>query len=317
MGFPRTESYDGSFEVQVCYFVWIEGSVYYSEGTGASQLEFEDIDGDGLADHVLKRDGDSAVRARRNTIGKANLLWRVHRPLGGSVEIDYRREGNLVVPSEAAAGDAPVDESGLPVDDAHTEVDDRTAVVDMPSSQWVLSDVVVRDGVEGVSGAQGVHTYRTRIDTYGDGIYHRDERVDLGYRRVTTTMLGDDAVSAMSVEEVEYRNEDVYRRGLVARSTLRDGEGMLYTVEEVDHLPPDLGQIEDSGCSSRGRRSVGARSTRGPRTTRRRFTRARGRRGSSTTSGTSATCLFTARRERRRTTCTTTSSTSRTTLLIS
>ncbi|WP_437597818.1 toxin TcdB middle/N-terminal domain-containing protein [Sorangium sp. So ce590] len=219
VGFRRSESHDGSVSLQVCYFVCVGGSVYYSEGTGASHLGFEDIDGDGLADHVLKRDGDSAVRTRRNEIGKANLLWRVHRPLGGSVEIDYRREGNLVVPREVA-GNAPVDES-----------DDRTAVVDMPSSQWVLSDVVVRDGVEGVSGAQGMHTYRTRIETYGDGIYHRDERMDLGYRRVTTTVLGEDedgnGVSAMSVEEVDYRNEDIYRRGLVARSALRDGYGML------------------------------------------------------------------------------------------
>ncbi|MGK3969872.1 RHS repeat-associated core domain-containing protein [Sorangium sp. So ce118] len=246
VGFRRSESLDGSVSLQVCYFVCVGGSVYYSEGTGASHLAFEDIDGDGLADHVLKRDGDSAVRARRNTIGKANLLWRVHRPLGGSFEVDYRREGNLVVPREVP-GDAPVDESGLPVDDARTEIDDRTAAVDMPSSQWVLSDVVVRDGLEGVSGAQGVHTYRTRIETYGDGVYHRDERVDLGYRRITTTALGEDAVSAMSVEEVEHENEDVYRRGLVARSTLRDGEGMLYTVEEVDYLPVDLAQIAASG----------------------------------------------------------------------
>ncbi|WP_433936322.1 SpvB/TcaC N-terminal domain-containing protein [Sorangium cellulosum] len=246
VGFRRSESLDGSVSLQVCYFVCIGGSVYYSEGTGASHLGFEDIDGDGLADHVLKQDGDSAVRARRNTIGKANLLWRVHRPLGGSVEIDYRREGNLVVPREVPAG-GPVDENGLPMDDARTEADDRTAAVDMPSSQWVLSDVVVRDGVEGVSGARGVHTYRTRIETYGDGVYHRDERVDLGYRHVTTTTLDEDGDSAMAVEEAAYENEDVYRRGFLARSALRDGDGMLYMVEEIDHLAPDLAQIEANG----------------------------------------------------------------------
>ncbi|WP_437956878.1 SpvB/TcaC N-terminal domain-containing protein [Sorangium sp. So ce119] len=246
VSFRRSESLDGSVSLQVCYFVCIGGSVYYSEGTGASHLGFEDIDGDGLADHVLKQDGDSAVRARRNTIGKANLLWRVHRPLGGSVEIDYRREGNLVVPREVPAG-GPVDENGLPMDDARTEADDRTAAVDMPSSQWVLSDVVVRDGVEGVSGAHGVHTYRTRIETFVDGVYHRDERVDLGYRHVTTTTLDEDGVSAMAIEEAGYWNEDVYRRGFLARSALRDGDGMLYTVEEIDHLSPDLAHIAANG----------------------------------------------------------------------
>ncbi|KYF90925.1 hypothetical protein BE20_32755 [Sorangium cellulosum] len=142
-----------------------------------------------------------------------------------------------------------MDESGLPADDASTAIDDRTAVVDMPSSQWVLSDVVARDGVEGVSGAHGVHTYWTQIGTSGDGVYHRDERLDLGYRRVTTTTLGqdEDGVSAMSVEEVDYRNEDIYRRGLAARSTLRDGDGMLYTVEEIEHLATDLAQIAANG----------------------------------------------------------------------
>lgn len=82
VSFRRSESYEGSFKVDVCYFVCVGGSVFYSEGAGSSHLAFEDIDGDGLQDHVLKRDGDATVYARVNALGKTNLLRRVSRPLG-------------------------------------------------------------------------------------------------------------------------------------------------------------------------------------------------------------------------------------------
>ncbi|MDC0684136.1 hypothetical protein [Sorangium atrum] len=52
-----------------------------------------------------KPDGDATVYARVNALGKTNLLRRVSRPLGGSIELDYQREGNLVVPSEGALGE--------------------------------------------------------------------------------------------------------------------------------------------------------------------------------------------------------------------
>ncbi|WP_438039921.1 toxin TcdB middle/N-terminal domain-containing protein [Sorangium sp. So ce128] len=208
VSFRRSESYEGSFKVDVCYFVCVGGSVFYSEGAGSSHLAFEDIDGDGLQDHVLKRDGDATVYARVNTLGKTNLLRRVSRPLGGSIELDYQREGNLVVPSEGALGEM-----------------DRAPQVDMPSSQWVLSEVTVHDGVGGAPGVYGVHAYRTSIATHADGVYDREERVELGYGLVTTTALGEDGVTAMSSEDVEHLNHDVYRRGLVARATLRDGDG--------------------------------------------------------------------------------------------
>ncbi|WP_437896303.1 hypothetical protein [Sorangium sp. So ce124] len=38
---------------------------------------------------------------------------------------------------------------------------------------------------------------------------------------MTTTALGEDGVTAMSSEDVEYLNDSFYRRGPVARSTLR------------------------------------------------------------------------------------------------
>jgi RHS repeat-associated protein len=77
------------------------------------RLFLEDIDGDGLADHVFKKDGDSSVYVKRNQAARVNLLKRVVRPFGGTIDIAYERRGN------------------------HT---------DMPFSQWVVSQVSVNDG---------------------------------------------------------------------------------------------------------------------------------------------------------------------------
>src|SRR5205085_1827944 len=77
------------------------------------QLFLEDIDGDGLPDHVLKKGGDPNVYVKRNQAGRVNLLSAMHRPLGSTIQISYQRRGNRP---------------------------------DMPFSQWVLSDVSVADG---------------------------------------------------------------------------------------------------------------------------------------------------------------------------
>ncbi|HEX3130666.1 MAG TPA: SpvB/TcaC N-terminal domain-containing protein, partial [Thermoanaerobaculia bacterium] len=91
----------------------IEISVQAEGGEGGLQLSLQDLDGDGLADHVLKRAGDGNVWVRRNEARKVNLLSTVHRPLGGTVRLDYRRQGNHA---------------------------------DMPYSQWVLASATEDDG---------------------------------------------------------------------------------------------------------------------------------------------------------------------------
>jgi len=90
----------------------LSAQAFFSTRSGL-QLFLDDLDGDGFADHVLKKAGDGNVYVKRNQASRVNLLKTVHRPLGSTIELSYERRGNHA---------------------------------DMPFSQWVLSSVSVDDG---------------------------------------------------------------------------------------------------------------------------------------------------------------------------
>jgi len=112
-----------------------------------AQLFFEDIDGDGLPDHILKKAGDPNVYVKRNQADRVNLLSAVHRPLGSTVELSYQRRGNHA---------------------------------DMPFNQWVLSEVRVTDG-------RGTPPYVTRYQYGNNAFYDRTERENYGFAHVRIT----------------------------------------------------------------------------------------------------------------------------------
>ena len=101
----------------------IEVSAQVAGGAGGMQLTFQDLDGDGLADHVLKKAGDEAVYVKRNRAGRVNLLRRVERPLGGAIELGYRRQGNRV------------------------DLSDPDHPIDLPQNVYELATVTVDDGL--------------------------------------------------------------------------------------------------------------------------------------------------------------------------
>ncbi|WP_437896300.1 toxin TcdB middle/N-terminal domain-containing protein [Sorangium sp. So ce124] len=194
--------------------------MFYFEGSGSSHLAFEDIDGDCLADHVLNRDGDAKAYARVNAIGKADLLRQANMPLCGSVELDYMREGNLVLPSEG-----PMDEA------------DGAPRVDMPSSQWVLSAVTLRDGWRARGGTRRAHVQDAHRDVRGCDRRSGRARAarlrgghDDGARRGGRRCVG-------NVGDVGRAGRVPERQLLPARvcgaSKLRDGDGLLYTIQEI------------------------------------------------------------------------------------
>ena len=142
-------------------FISLGGAYHWSSSDTWSSQSFDDIDGDGTLDQVLKTDGNATVHARLNVAGKVNLLSRVYRPLGGTIDLDYSREGNHVDPALS---------------------------IDNPKNQWALSKVSVFDGRNG--------TYTSTIDysvlgpevtpRESSGHYDRDERENYGYGHITT-----------------------------------------------------------------------------------------------------------------------------------
>src|SRR5262249_48771128 len=197
--FRRSEQFSASFTINVCFFLCVGGSAFHSQGPDWSQLGFADIDGDGRVDHVLKLDGNSQVFVKLNQVGKSNLLKTVTRPLGGTIELDYRREGNRVAPDESPR-------------------------VDMPQNQWVLASTTTSDG-------RG-NRYRQTFDYFGSGVYDRAERENLGFARVVTTRDDGSRIEAF------FHNQDYYRKGLALRIVEKDAAGNLFTAEDMEYRAP-------------------------------------------------------------------------------
>ncbi|HET9953533.1 MAG TPA: toxin TcdB middle/N-terminal domain-containing protein, partial [Polyangiaceae bacterium] len=128
-----------------------EISAQFVHNSLRSELAFQDVDGDGFADHVLKTEGQGQVYVKLNEQGaqRYNLLASVTNPLGGRVFLDYQRVGNTV---------------------------------ELPQSQWVLSRVTHDDGLDGAFH----DTPRTTRFEYSGGLYHRDERQNYGFSQLIT-----------------------------------------------------------------------------------------------------------------------------------
>jgi len=127
--------------------VEISGQVYGSNGNGM-QLFLEDIDGDGVPDHILKIANDATVYVKRNRAAKVNLLSAIHRPLGSTINLSYERRGNTT---------------------------------SMPMNQWVLSAVSVSDPR---TPAPYVTTYKYD----NDAVYDRAERESYGFHHLLVTL---------------------------------------------------------------------------------------------------------------------------------
>ncbi|UTC61768.1 hypothetical protein E4O05_09520 [Treponema sp. OMZ 787] len=115
-------------------------------GVNVSML---DMDGDGLADRVLRIPGSNgAVYVQRNLLGKVGLLKKIKLPQGGSYELKYERVGNTV---------------------------------ELPQSKYVLSEVTAKSGLKSKTGNS--QEYRTYY-TYEDGYYNRAEKEFYGFKTV-------------------------------------------------------------------------------------------------------------------------------------
>ena len=196
--------------------IMIEISEQIGLGTGSSQLAFEDVDGDGKADHVLKKAGDQNIYVKLNQTGKANLLKRVTRPLGATISLDYARQGN------------------------HVDVSNPDLKVDMPRNQWVLASVQTSDAL----GSSYLKTFEYGLDAtdpFGSGFHDRVEREDYGFAHVRT--IRED----FSTVDEYFHNQDYYRRGMLRQTVERDNAGRLFRIVETDYDAPSAGTLPRTG----------------------------------------------------------------------
>jgi RHS repeat-associated protein len=171
--------------------VSIQAGVSLGKNKDTYELSLLDVDGDGTADHVLRkgRTGDpGTVYVKHNTVtGKANLLKVVHRPLGGTIELDYTRTDHSV---------------------------------DLPSSREVLTRVEVDDGAD--LGPSFASPNLVTTIGYEHGVFQRHEKEFLGFAKVTTTRA-----DGVKIED-EYENQTYALHGRLVRETRRDSAGRMF-----------------------------------------------------------------------------------------
>ena len=162
----------------------------------STDVDLTDVNGDGYADSVSQRKGSSDIKVALNTQGRTNLLKTVTTPLGGTIGLDYHRDGNTT---------------------SH------------PDSQWVLDDVAVKSS----RGADGIADRDSTI-SYGNTAQDFVNRTDLGYDSVTVSEhytsydhTGDvdtpTTTDKVRTTQHKYRNGSVFESGLEYETTVFDG----------------------------------------------------------------------------------------------
>ncbi|UVS78199.1 SpvB/TcaC N-terminal domain-containing protein [Actinokineospora sp. UTMC 2448] len=173
-----------------------------STGAARTEQSIRDIDGDGFADHLASTQDDELTVARNKT-GRTNLLRSVKRPLGGSMEFDYTRDGNTY---------------------------------DLPQSRWVLSRVAVDDGHPGDGPDVQLVTYE-----YAGGHFDRLEREFLGYATLTERHRDPaDGDAVLRSVERAFHNDSHYTRGLVRSERTLDAAGRPFVETEHTYQLRDL-----------------------------------------------------------------------------
>ena len=154
-----------------------------------------DLDGDGLADHVLRIPGQGTYW-KQNISGTYGQLERVNLPQGGNIEIEY---------------------------------EPKYGTTDNPNFKYVMSKVTVNDGVDGKGKLpevkHGEHSVVTSYK-YDNGYYDRELKEFLGFGTVTT-------ISSDTVQTDEYYNREYYSKGCIKTSTVKDLSKNILSVQET------------------------------------------------------------------------------------
>lgn len=178
-----------------CYLI-INPGADFNASMDRQEVMLRDVDGDGFPDHLSSNGSDDLVVAH-SLIGRTNLLRKVTRPLGATVELDYTRAGNTFA---------------------------------QPHSQFVLSRVVTFDGVAGdwQPSSPGAD-FQLATYTYDGGFYDRRERDFYGYAVVVSTIHDTRGLTGGVPADFArpyvrttrtYRNDSFFSKGLVASEVI-------------------------------------------------------------------------------------------------
>jgi len=216
LGFSSIDGWSKNLSFQICFFVCFGASGFESDSKGGPSSQFEDIDGDGKLDQVMKVPGDANVYAKLNNIGQTNLLTAVNRPLGGRIELSYARVGN------------------------HVDLSDSQVKRLMPANQWAMSGVTVHSAAGANLDATIVENFKyTDPSGFGSGYHDPVERENLGYASVQTKFPNED--QGTSVDRT-YLNWNYYLRGLedTVATYQNEAAGVLLRTSRNQYADPSL-----------------------------------------------------------------------------
>ena len=189
--------------LQVC----VSGGGDLTSSVDTQNLTFMDMNGDGYPDLVAAQNdvnsSNSIMAVNLNTTGRTNLLKSVSRPMGGTLTLDYQRDGN-------------------------TYAD--------PHSRWNLATVAQFDGGQNGNAAKGGADYQAQLFTYQNGQFDRWDREFLGYGTVTSTQMDTRGWNGPSSGPVaglppyrrvveSYLNDNIYDMKLVSEQATLDVSG--------------------------------------------------------------------------------------------
>jgi len=174
-----------------CYLI-INPGAEFSTAMNRQEIALRDIDGDGFPDLLTSNASDELVVAS-NLTGRTNLLRKVTRPMGATIDLDYTRKGNTF---------------------------------EQPHNQFVLSRVTTFDGVSGDWSALNPGAdFQYLTYAYDGGFYDRREREFYGYATVVSTVhdtrglvggVPDDFTRPYLRTTRTYRNDSYFSKGLLS-----------------------------------------------------------------------------------------------------
>lgn len=185
----------------------------YNRTFSKDKVQLTDINGDGYIDYVTSS-SENSMTVRYNQSGKTNLLKKVTNFTGSTIEMDY-------------ALSQPCFEK--------------------PQRGWLLDTLTVADMNSPLSGNVSSKAFR-----YAEPHHDRYERMDYGYRVVTTREYdtdGGDTLYRYTVEE--YENSIFIKRGRKTRDCVYDAAGKPYVEHLYDAIVYDYAGsvVSDDSCA--------------------------------------------------------------------